>query len=72
MQPLDNLIYKRLYTIGFVGYFLLFLLAVLFYKERIVFADTALHAFELVNGDFFIQNMRFGAAATQLYTLYWP
>jgi hypothetical protein len=61
---------KRLYTIGIVGYVVMFLLAWVFYKERTIFTDIAFHLFSIIkNGDLAIQNYRFVAAATQIFPL---
>jgi hypothetical protein len=68
MQPFDDRLYKKLYRAGFVGYVVLFVLAILYYKERTALADTAYHLYVIVtDAAFTIQNIRFGAVATQLY-----
>ncbi|MCB0700755.1 MAG: hypothetical protein H6551_10470 [Chitinophagales bacterium] len=61
---------KKLYKIGFVGYALMFIMALLFYKERTVFVDISYHLFHILREDSFaIQNHRFGAAFTQVFPL---
>ncbi len=62
--------YRKLYRQGFAAYAVMFVLALMFYKERTVFVDIALHLFAiLVNNDFTIQNFRYGAAVTQVFPL---
>jgi hypothetical protein len=56
--------------LGFLTYTILLVFAVLFYKERTIFADIAFHTFTILKTKtFFIQNSRFGAFLTQLFPL---
>ncbi len=58
---------KRTYRIGLVAYGILLLLAVVFYKERIVFLDAAFAVFHMVkDGDFAIQIYRVGDGFARL------
>jgi len=62
--------YKKIYYTGILSYLLLFVLSVLLYKERIIFADMAYHLFYIITGNnFTIQNYRFGAIVTQIFPL---
>lgn len=62
--------YKTLYRLGHLAYLVLFIFAILFYKERTVFVDIAYHMFHILRtGDFAIQNYRFVAGITQLFPL---
>jgi hypothetical protein len=62
--------YKRLYFIGIIAYALMFVLAVLFYKERIIILDTSFTLFHIINEHFFsIQVYRFGDAFNQSFPL---
>jgi len=62
--------YKRAYNAGLVGYLVMFVLAVVFYKERITFCDASFYLFELlVKNSFTIQHMRFGMVYTQILPL---
>ncbi len=55
---------------GLVNYALLMLLAFIFYKERTMLFDIAFHAFYIIkDGDFAIQNFRFGSFPTQAIPL---
>lgn len=59
--------YKRLYFIGIAVYIVLVVYSVLFYKERIIFLDTAFTLFHIVKDSFFsIQVYRFGDVLSQL------
>jgi hypothetical protein len=62
-------IYKGLYFFGFIAYAFLFLFAVLFFKERTIFADIAYQLFVLITDGFSIQNFRFGAIGTEVFPL---
>lgn len=60
---------KLLYT-GLAAYCVMLILAAVFYKERCAFSDMAFHLFCLLkDGQFAIQNYRFGAFFTQLFPL---
>ena len=61
--------YRKLYFIGFAAYVVFFVLAVLFYKERVVFVDLAYHLFFLLKDNAFVPNLRFGAFITQIMPL---
>lgn len=62
----DN-IYKHTYKWGRFAYLILLLFAILFYKERSAYGDSAYHIFHIIKDDkFAIQNYRFGAFFTQL------
>ncbi len=62
--------YKSIYKGGFIAYLALIILAVVFYKERIIYADSAFHLFFLIkNGSFEIQAARFGTLLTQILPL---
>ena len=61
---------KKMYKIGLFSYLSLFLLSLLFYKERTVFLDIAYHMFIIIKDNALaIQNNRFGAAVTQVFPL---
>lgn len=58
---------KRLYQTGFAAYFIMFILSLVFYKERTIFLDTAFNLFYIINKrGFAIQIYRFGDLITQL------
>ena len=51
-------------------YFILIVMAILLYKERIVFTDMAFHSFYIIkNNALAIQNGRYGAFISQLFPL---
>ena len=59
--------YKRLYFIGIAAYVIMLILSILFYKERIIFLDTAFSLFHIVkDNSFSIQVYRFGDVFSQL------
>lgn len=61
---------KKVAIIGTVSYFILGILSILFYEERTAFLDIAFHLFYIIkDGDFAIQNNRFGAFFTQIFPL---
>lgn len=65
---MNNKPYLHLQKFGIIVYLILFLLSILFYKERIVFLDTAYHMFHiLTDGDFLVGNHRYGAVVTQIF-----
>ena len=69
-QPNPDLMIKKLYHIGLIAYLALFILSIVFYKERIVFVDCAYQLFQILRtSDFTIQNYRYGAIVTQIYPL---
>ncbi len=60
--------YKRLYIMGIGAYIFMFVLSVLFYKERIILLDTAFTLFHIVKDhSFCIQVYRFGDVCSQLF-----
>ena len=62
-----NSIYKYL---GHIGFWILLLLSVLFYKERILFNDTVFQFFKIVNFEKFnIEAMRYSTVITQIPVL---
>lgn len=61
---------KNILILGLCAFTGLFILSILFYKERTIFADIAFHVFQITkNGTFAIQNNRAGAVFTQILTL---
>ncbi len=61
---------RKLANIAFIAMGALFVLAVLFYKERILFADAAFVAFHLINDKkLAIQENRYGSFITQVVPL---
>lgn len=63
-------IFRKLYHIGLLGYVCLFIMALVFYKERVIFIDMAFHLFCIIKDDSVaIQNNRFGSVVTQIFPL---
>lgn len=61
---------KKVILIGSLTYIVLLILSLVFYKERTTFLDAAYHLFAILkDGDFAIQNFRFGAFFTQSFPL---
>ncbi|MFM2224689.1 MAG: hypothetical protein RJA07_891 [Bacteroidota bacterium] len=63
----------KTYTLflGFILYFILIALSIVFFKERTVMFDTSFQLFQILrNNDFAIQVNRFGSAITQAFPLY--
>ncbi|RYD55073.1 MAG: hypothetical protein EOP56_17025 [Sphingobacteriales bacterium] len=61
---------KTIYKLGFLVYLLLLVMAVLFYKERIVLLDDSLYTFNiLLKGNFSIEHYRFIAVFTEVFPL---
>ena len=59
--------YQKIYRTGYIAYLILVVFAIIFYKERIIFADAALHLFLILKDGFFtVQASRFGTALTQI------
>jgi hypothetical protein len=59
--------YKNVFRAGIVAYLLLLLMAMLFYKERIIFMDTTLFTFNMLRKDSFsLEHYRFIAVFTEL------
>lgn len=57
---------KRLYRLGIVVYVFLVILAILFYKERVVFSDFAYYIFLIVKDNTFISTQRLVTAIPEL------
>jgi hypothetical protein len=58
--------YKKLYYTGILAYIAMLLFSILFYKERILFLDTAFTVFTIIkDSSFSIQVYRFGDVLTQ-------
>lgn len=56
--------------IGILVYAVMAILSQVFYKERCIFMDISFHLFYILkDGDFAIQNFRFGAILTQVFPL---
>jgi len=63
-------LYKKILISGAVVYAALFILSLFFYEERTAFLDIAYHLFYIIkDGDFAIQNNRFGSCFTQFFPL---
>jgi hypothetical protein len=61
---------KKVYIAGLFIYVALFILSVIYFRERTIFLDIAFHLFKLTTEHHFaIQNYRFGAAFTQIFPL---
>lgn len=61
---------KSVLILGVLTYIALGLLAAIFFEERTIFLDMSFHLFYILkDGDFAIQNFRFGAVGTQLFPL---
>ncbi len=66
----EKSLHKPVFLIGSLAYLVLAVLALVFYLERTAFLDIAFHLFYIIkNGDFAIQNNRFGAGVTQIFPL---
>lgn len=62
--------FKALYHLGFLGYGITLILAIIFFQERAAFADLAYHLFEIARkGTYAFQNYRIGAVFTQSFPL---
>jgi len=62
--------YRRLYHLGIAAYAVMFLFAIIFYKERIIFLDTAFVLFHMLkDGAFDVQIYRLGDAFSQIMPL---
>lgn len=60
--------YKKLYQAGFVAYVGMFILAIVFFKERMINMDASLYLFNIVRtGNFSIEHMRFIAVVTEVF-----
>lgn len=58
---------KRIFLLGIGVYLILFIYALLFYKERVLFCDAAYYLYNILLDDTFsIQHQRFGAAFGQI------
>ena len=61
---------KKIFIIGIGTFGMLFILSILFFKERTIFTDAAFHLFYLVNeGKFQVQHHRFVAIFTQIFPI---
>lgn len=61
---------EQTFKIGSITYIILAILAVILYIERTAFLDISFHLFYILkDGNFAIQNNRFGAFMTQLFPL---
>lgn len=64
------IMYRRAFFIGIGAYLMMLVLAVVFYKERIIFLDTADTLFYLVkNGSFSLYASRCAVVVTQIFPL---
>lgn len=62
--------YKNVFILGILVYAILLVLALIFFEERTAFLDIAYHLFYILkDGDFAIQNNRFGSCFTQVFPL---
>jgi len=62
---------RKLANIAFAAMGALFVLAILFYKERVLFADAAFIAFHIINDKkLAIQENRYGSFITQVVPLF--
>ena len=63
----NGVMYKRLYFIGIGAYAIMLFFSILFYKERIIFLDTAFTLFHIIKDNhFYIGFYRFGDAFNQI------
>ncbi|MFK7807337.1 MAG: hypothetical protein AB8F74_05980 [Saprospiraceae bacterium] len=63
-------IIKKILGVGTIAYLVLGIIALWFYLERTAFLDISFHLFYILkDGDFAIQNNRFGAVVTQVFPL---
>ncbi|MCW3123296.1 MAG: hypothetical protein JWQ38_2788, partial [Flavipsychrobacter sp.] len=70
LAPQHIFMYKRAYYTGIIAYIVMLFLAVVFYKERTIFTDTAFYLFYIIkNNDFTIQIFRFGNVLCQFPAL---
>ena len=61
---------KRLYLTGFAAYFIMFILSLVFYKERTMLNDMAYGLFYMLkDGSFAILHFRFGVIFTQFFAV---
>jgi hypothetical protein len=62
--------YKKIFYIGAGAYLVMFLLSLVYYKERIIFADTAFFLFNIVkDNSFCVQVYRFGDVFSQVFAV---
>lgn len=67
-MPSSNSFTKKAFLLGLFSYLVLFVLAVVFYKERTIFIDVAFRFFAMIKaGDYVIQVYRFGSYFTQSF-----
>jgi len=63
-------LYKNVLKLGAFVYAILLVLSLFFFEERTAFLDIAYHLFYIIkDGDFAIQNNRFGSCFTQVFPL---
>jgi hypothetical protein len=63
--------HRAILITGTITYLVLFILAIVYYQERMLFTDMSFHSFSiLVHENFAIQNHRFGAFFTQLLPIF--
>jgi hypothetical protein len=61
---------RKLYIYGLFVYAVLFILSLVFYKERIALLDDALYLFDIIQkGSFSIQHFRFISVVTEIFPL---
>lgn len=61
---------NKILILGSLTFLTMLILSVIFYKERTCFIDISFHLFYILkDGNFAIQNFRFGALITQLFPL---
>ncbi len=69
-MPEKITMYKRLYNLGILAYICMLVFSIFFYKERIIFLDTAFSLFHIIkNGFFNIEVYRFGDVFNQLFAV---
>jgi hypothetical protein len=63
----NRIMYRKLYFVGIVGYLVMLILSILFYKERIIFLDTSFALFHIARtSTFSLYASRCGALLTQI------
>lgn len=61
---------KKIYYTGYIAYVFLFILSILFYKERIIFSDAAFYIFRMVaKGELVVPHARYIASITEIFPL---
>ncbi len=65
-----SLMYRKIYKAGIFVYAVLFILSLVFYKERIILLDDAFYLFDILKRDnFTIQHFRFISVVTEIFPL---